>query len=124
MTRGITFAGAAILAAACGPAEENGPGITLVNQTRVSLTYFAVEATSLIDPVPTLPRDAFADRIVAPHGAAPVVNIAGYDPGDDVLFFLYVVSADGQTADLAADTVVTSAQIVMNRGYVVVSRLE
>ena len=114
----------ALAIAGCGSTQENPAPLTLVNQTPVRLTWFAVVATSLIDPATTLRATDFQGRVVTPGRSASVQDIYGYDAGDDVLLFLYVVSADGQSASYAADTVVSASQITGNRGQVVVRGLQ
>lgn len=109
------------LACSNGPASPSAE-VTLVNLTGVSITWVAVIDGSLVDPVPTLSRDYFADRIVVPRGTRVVDDIDGWSPGNGATFYLYRISDDGLTATLAAWQTVSATELAATR-RVVVNRL-
>ena len=67
--------------------------ITLVNRSGEVIYYTALELKSsyLVDPIPTFDPDKSPFPELAPGASAAVGEIAAYEPGDDVVFFLYAV---------------------------------
>lgn len=73
--------------------DPDGERIVLVNDSGEPIHFFALELelSHRVDPVGAFPPDAVPFPRIAPGASIEVDSIAGYEPGDDVRFFLYAL---------------------------------
>ena len=117
-----------LLFAACslvGPDSTTfslGPDGQIVNQTSEAIWFFAVNSdeAALIYPRPSVTLTDANREAVVEAGGSTTLDVNPYEPGDDVVVFLYRV--DGDEADFA-DIVRVDGEEFERTGGVTITRL-
>jgi hypothetical protein len=97
---------------------ESWGGLTLENRSGRAVMYNAMEleASHLVDPAPEWRVRDRPERLVSP---GQEVRIEGYERGDDVRLFIYLVHAAAEKAVLTRMLTVSDAEL-RRTGYRVV----
>ena len=109
----------------------SGDRITLVNRSGEVIYYTTLELESsyLVDPIPSFAPSESPFPKLDPGASAVVGEITAYEPGDDLIFFLYAVrDVDGEEATepvaaLVHLLTVTAGELRKHNGRVVVEAL-
>jgi hypothetical protein len=116
-----------LVLAACarGVTPSQAPGdLTLENRSGRAVMYHAMEleASHLADPAPEWRVRDHAERLVSPGGRQEV-RIEGYERGNDVRLFIYLVDAASEKAVLTRMLTVSDAELRRTGYRVVVDKL-
>ena len=113
--------------------ERHSDQIRLLNRTDRALVAiaFAKGESALIDPNPALRAEEFETQKVRIGQSVRLEQISGYDPGDDLLIFLYartdlvpqhIAERYGPDAAPLAKMEAVTARELREQGYLVVIR--
>jgi hypothetical protein len=98
----------------CDSTSASREFLSVVNQTRSTLVVFASADADVLDPVPQLEPGSFASHRILPGRSRLFDTVPGYDPGDEITLFVYVVQQD-ESAVLTALRPVPAEFLLMER---------